>query len=128
MEKASGCWSPADAVLHDTPPPPLDIKGSSTYAVRSLLDSRRRGGRLQYPVDWEVYGPEDQCWVPVDDILDPNVIQEFHLCRPHWPAPRPRQSFWMHSWQPSLRTPEPHHEACLDSITTLSTPPLSSTP
>ncbi len=66
------------------------VEGEEAYRVHQLLDSRRRGGHLQYLVDWEGCSPEERSWVNSRDILDPMLTQEFHCNHPEKPAPRAR--------------------------------------
>ncbi len=71
-------------------PLPLIQENGAIYEVRAILDSRRRGGKLEYLVDWEGYGPEERLWISRDDILDPALTEEFHAKFPDRSAPRAR--------------------------------------
>ncbi len=89
--KAAGAPRRADDL--DEPrnqvPSPLIIDGEEAYQVQEILDSLRRGGVLQYLVDWEGYRPEGRSCVDAKDILDPSLTTEFHRTHPNKPAPRP---------------------------------------
>ncbi|KAK1805424.1 hypothetical protein P4O66_019740, partial [Electrophorus voltai] len=73
---------------------PVEINGEPAYAVHELLNFQRRNGTIQYLIDWEGYGPEEQSWVPEADILDVFLLVDFHTTHPDRPGPgghgRPR--------------------------------------
>ncbi|KAK1784236.1 hypothetical protein P4O66_020000 [Electrophorus voltai] len=88
-------YSPLSAAMTPiTPPAPVEIDSEPAYAIPVLLDSQRHNRTLQYLINWEGYGPEEQSWVPIVDVLDPSMLVDFHAAHPDRPDPwgqgRPR--------------------------------------
>ncbi len=56
LEPFSLSVSPEPGQTEEHPLPLIQDEGA-VYRVRDILESRRRGGKLEYLVDWEGYGP-----------------------------------------------------------------------
>lgn len=60
---------------------PHDITGTTglpAYIVKTIFNLCCKNGKLQYLIEWEGYGPEEQCWIPAHDILHPILCQEIY--------------------------------------------------
>ncbi|KAI2653824.1 hypothetical protein H4Q32_014177 [Labeo rohita] len=90
LRPAAGPSEEGEEVSGDQGPQPIMVDGEKVYQVRDLIDSRRRGRILQYLVNWEGYGPEERSLVNADNILDANLVEEFHRTNTDRPAPRLR--------------------------------------
>ena len=71
-------------------PPPPELVGDDShpeYKVESILDSRKRRGRLQYRVHWKGYPSSDDTWEPKSHLDNsPELLTEFHRRYPTKPS------------------------------------------
>ncbi|PRP74592.1 retrotransposon nucleocapsid protein, partial [Planoprotostelium fungivorum] len=59
-------------------PPPVGIDGEQEYEVEAILDVRKRYGKTQYLVSWKGYGPEENLWLPEDNLSNsPDLVADF---------------------------------------------------
>jgi hypothetical protein len=64
------------------PPPPVTIEGEEEYEVEAIIKAALRGNgrnrRMHYLVRWKGYGPENDSWVPEEDMSHAkDLISEF---------------------------------------------------
>ena len=72
------------------PPPPIEVEDSLEYEVGRILDSRRRGKRVQYLVEWKGYEhtSEATSWEYSDNLQHaPKLVKAFHDTYPDKPRP-----------------------------------------
>ncbi|PRP84164.1 retrotransposable element protein, partial [Planoprotostelium fungivorum] len=54
------------------------IDGEQEYEVETILDVRKRYGKTQYLVSWKGYGPEENLWLPEDNLSNsPDLVADF---------------------------------------------------
>ena len=75
----------AERPQHDHPEPEL-VDGEPEYEVKELLDSKLIRRRLHYLVSFKGYGPEDNQWLPEENLGNAReAIAEFHRLNPSAP-------------------------------------------
>ena len=80
------------------PQPPDIVEGEPEYEVKEVLDSKIRGRKLWYFVDWVGYGPEERTWEPVEHLTHAEkLVIAYHQRHPQRPSPtdipnRPRRT------------------------------------
>jgi hypothetical protein len=71
-----------------SPPPSIEIENHEEYEVETVLDSRRRRGKLEYFVHWSGYDINERTWEDAENLSNaPKKVQEFHQRYPHKPKP-----------------------------------------
>lgn len=74
--------SPFRSVSDSSPPVPILIDGEQHFEVKSILDSRKHHGKVQYLVAWKHFPLSHAEWVYETDIKAPGKIRSFHAKYP----------------------------------------------
>ncbi|CUA70042.1 Transposon Tf2-12 polyprotein [Rhizoctonia solani] len=69
-------------------PPVITKDGEEEYIVERILDSRKKGRRLEYYVKWKGYRPEENTWEPKSHLANaPEKLASFHRKFPEAAGP-----------------------------------------
>ena len=71
-----------------TPQPPEIVDGVEEYEVQEVLNSRIRGRKLWYLIDWKGYSPEERTWEPANHLTHAKeALTAYHNRYPQRPSP-----------------------------------------
>ncbi|MBW0544737.1 hypothetical protein O181_084452 [Austropuccinia psidii MF-1] len=91
---------------HQEPPPPIIIGEEEEWEVSQILDSKLKGGKIWYFVEWKGFSqhPERSTWEPTESLKNcPELIKNFHSLYPDKPAPTSsRACFLWYLWQEKI--------------------------
>ena len=80
-------YKPPVAGQSSVPPKPIDVEGNPKYEVEEILDSRLKGGKLEYLVKWSGYTDNYNTWKPeVNCANSPDIIADFYKKNPSAPC------------------------------------------
>eukprot|EP00794_Sanderia_malayensis_P003864 gene3864-4403_t len=75
---------PTDHVI----PEETSIINDDMYTVERILDSRKRGRKIQYLIKWSGYPSSANTWEHEENILDKALLERFHEAKLRQRAPR----------------------------------------
>ncbi|KAL0177834.1 hypothetical protein M9458_026728, partial [Cirrhinus mrigala] len=113
----------------EEPPLPMVLEDGTIYSVKEILNSRRRGGRLEYLVDWEGYGPEESFMLHIPNAQHHGVEVVHHDIEVFGPQERAVEEGVLsrpHQALPPLRSPN-HQNTNQQHLTLITIKPYKST-
>ena len=72
------------------PPEPVEVQDHLEWEVNKILDSRQRGKKIQYLVEWTGYQDDTDktSWEPASNLTNcVELVKEFHDANPSKPFP-----------------------------------------
>ena len=69
------------------PPEAVEVKGTPEYEVEEVLNSRLKGGKLEYLVKWSGHTDDHNTWEPKSNLGNSKeAINDFHKTNPSAPC------------------------------------------